>query len=404
MGRIIPIRKNKPNTPKEPDMNKNVKAIHELPLLVIVIATMLLSCASEQKTTKLEIQFVEVTAFGSSLDDADTEAKLQIVEKGIGVLVEGGSAVADGQLQYSVVSTFAQGYVTDYQRISNEKQGSGYLVKAKGKPNLKAIGDALEQRRREIGNPKMLILMSETMFGKKSKAGSTKSEYIFQADLKKDGFQFDDKETVMKILAREKGLEVGAYGNPKAEELAQKIAVELNTDILVIGEAILKNAGEIRKGTGLFSIQTDVKYKLVDVNSGAIIATATDTAIASDVDQELGATEALNQVTEKLTPKIKEQIGKQWQAGSTTRIAFKGISLGEFLSSDITDTIKKIRGVNGVDDRGKTGVGPTIEVKCYCGRFELVKRISKRSFEMDYTLELKEEKGNLIVFGVKKKP
>jgi len=38
----------------------------------------------------------------------------------------------------------------------------------------------------------------------------------------------------------------------------------------------------------------------------------------------------------------------------------------------------------------------------YCGRFELVKRISKRSFEMDYTLELKEEKGNLIVFGVKK--
>jgi hypothetical protein len=130
-----------------------------------------------------------------------------------------------------VVSTFAQGYVTDYQRISNEKQGSGYWVKAKGKPNLKAIGDALEQRRREIGNPKMLILMSEeTMFGKKSKAGSTKSEYIFQADLKKDGFQFDDKETVMKILAREKGLEVGAYGNPKAEELAQKIAVELNTE------------------------------------------------------------------------------------------------------------------------------------------------------------------------------
>jgi hypothetical protein len=111
----------------------------------------------------------------------------------------------------------------------------------------------------------------------------------------------------------------------------------------------------------------------------------------------------LSGYTEKLTPKIKEQIGKQWQAGSTTRISFKGISLGEFLSSDITDTIKKIRGVNGVDDRGNTGVGPTIEVKCYYGRFELVKRISKRRFEMDYTLELKEEKGNLIVFGVKKK-
>ncbi|HNK96310.1 MAG TPA: hypothetical protein PKK42_25000, partial [Leptospiraceae bacterium] len=151
--------------------------------LILTITILLLSCASEQKRTKLDSAYVEVTAFGSSLDDADTEAKLQIVERGIGVLVEGGSAVADGQLQYSVVSTFSQGYVTDYQRISNEKQGSGYLVKAKGKPNLKAIGDALEQRRREIGNPKMLILMTENMFGKNSKAGSTKSEYIFQASL-----------------------------------------------------------------------------------------------------------------------------------------------------------------------------------------------------------------------------
>ncbi|HNI91237.1 MAG TPA: hypothetical protein PKX55_24015, partial [Leptospiraceae bacterium] len=352
----------------------NIDLIKQIQTIFITLA--LLHCATEQKQpTKPESSFVEVTAFGSSLDDADTEAKLQIVERGIGVLVEGGSAVADGQLQYSVVSTFSQGYVTDYQRISSEKQGAGFWIKAKGKPNLKAIGDALEQRRREIGNPKMLILMSENMFGKKSKAGSTKSEYVFQADLKKDGFQFDDKETVMKILAREKGLEVGAYGNPKAEELAQKIAVELNTDILVIGDAVLKNAGEVRKGTGILSIQADVKYKLVDVNSGSILATATDTAIASDVDQELGATEALKQVTEKLAPGIKQQVAKDWQAGSTTRISFKGIKLGEFLSSNITDTIKKIRGVNGVDDRGNTGVGTTIEVKCYCGRFELVKRI-----------------------------
>jgi riboflavin biosynthesis pyrimidine reductase len=95
---------------------KAVKTIHELSLLLAITVSVFLSCASEQKQpTKLESQFVEVTAFGASLDDADTEAKLQIVERGIGVLVEGGSAVADGQLQYSVVSTFTQGYVSDYR-------------------------------------------------------------------------------------------------------------------------------------------------------------------------------------------------------------------------------------------------------------------------------------------------
>ena len=378
----------------------SLRYIRSLSFLLSIL--LLLSCASDQGNTKLDSSFVEVTATGISLDEADTEAKLQIVEKGIGTLVDGGSKTIDGESQYKVVSTYTQGFVTDFQRLSNEKVGALYKVRAKGKPNLKAIGDALEQRKREVGNPKMLILMSENMFGKKTKSGSTKSEYIFQADLKKDGFQFDDKETVMKVLAREKGLEVGAYGNPKAEELAQRVAVELNTDILVIGEAILKNGGEIRKGTGLLSIQADVKYKLVDVNSGAILATATDTAIAPDVEPELGATEALNQVTKKLTPQIKEQIAKDWHSGSTTRISFRGIKLGEFLASNITDTIKKIRGVNGVDDRGNTGIGPTIEVKCFCGRFELLKRISRNSLELDYQLTLKEEKGNLIVFDVKK--
>lgn len=384
-------------------------------LFYLSIITIILSCASPEPVREIEKprpepkpqridedSYYEVTATGISLSDAELEAKLLIIEKGIGALVDGGSKVVDAQLQYSFVSSSATGYVRGYERISEERIPRGHKVRAKGKVSLKALGNALEERKREIGNPKMMILMTENLFGNSSKAGFTKSEIEFQRVLKKEGFQFDDEETIRKILAREKELQVGAYGNPKAEELALKVAAELNTDILVIGNVVVKNGGELRKGTGLYSIQSDMKYKLVNVGNGGIMASATDTGVVSDVDESLGATEAIKKNTEKLVPEIKTQIGKDWQQGSTTRMTFKGLSITQFLKSGISESLAKIRGVNAVDDRGNSGVGYTVEVKCFCSSAKLSKEFIRRSFETDYEYEIKELKGNLVLIDAKK--
>ena len=200
----------------------------------------------------------EVTAYGNNKTDAEFEAKLLLIEQGIGALVEGGSASIDTELQYKFVSSYTKGYINNFKIIKQEKNGKGYMVQATGNVDLVAMGSAIEERKKEIGNPKMMILMSETLFGKKNKPGNTKSEYIFHSEMKKAGFDFVDEEMMKKVLAREKGLEVGAYGNPKLEELAMKVAAELNTDVLVIGDTVVKNAGMISGGSGIYTYQSDI--------------------------------------------------------------------------------------------------------------------------------------------------
>ena len=146
----------------------------------------------------------------------------------------------------------------------------------------------------------------------------------------------------------------------------------------------------------------DIKYKLVNVGTAGILATNNEVERHAAEDDELGATELLKKTTEKITSDIKQQVSKDWQAGSTTRILFKGIELGDFMRSNINDVINKVRGVGSVDDRGTTGSGIAIEVKCFCSSGRLVKDILRKSFELDYILNPKELKGNSVYMDVKK--
>jgi hypothetical protein len=347
---------------------------------------------------------IEVIAYGDSIVEADSEAKRMLIEKGIGLIIESGSSTYSGQLQYSFISSYTKGFISNYARITEEKvSNNGYRIKAKGQVSLSALGNALEERKKEIGNPKMMILMNEIMFGKKNKPGSTKTEYLFQSELKKNGFDFIDEGMMKKLLAREKGLTVGSYENPRTEELALKVAAELNTDILVIADSRIRNGGQVQSGVGVYSIQSDMKYKMVNVGTANIISSANETAIYADIDQDLGATGALKKNVIKISENLKEQISKEWQAGSTTRIIFKGISIADFLQSGITDTISKVRGVNGIDDRGNSVSGIVIEVKCFCSTGSLMKGIIQRNWELDYALDPKEIKGNLVIIDIKNK-
>ena len=347
--------------------------------------------------------FVEVTAYGESPADADTEAKMLMIEQAIGSLVESGSAAVDAQLQYHFVTRYSEGYVRSYQRLETTQEGSITKIRAKGQVSPSALGNALRERRREIGNPRMMILMSETMFGQRSQAGSTKSEYEFQSQMKKAGFEFIDQEQFRRILAREKNLQTGVYGNPSAEETARQAAAELNTDILVIGQSVVTDAGEVQRGSGIFSITTDIRYKLVNVGSAQILATVNEISIVADVDQNLAATTGIRKATEKLTQEVQNQIGTDWQSGGTIRVTFSGMSANEFITSDISGFFGKLRGVNQVDPRGDQGSGMVVEVRCFCGSFQLARNLLRRSFETPYIFEIADARGSTLALRQKRR-
>ncbi len=347
--------------------------------------------------------FVETVGFGETAADADTEAKTLMLEQVVGSIVESDSSVADAQLQYYFVSRYTDGFVKNYQRLEIQNTAGGFRVKARGQVSQSAVGSALRERRREIGNPKMMILMNESMFGVNSRPGFTKTEIEFQAQMKTEGFEFIDEEQFKRFLAREKGLQSTIYGNPSAEETALKAAAELNTDILVIGMSKTTSAGEIRD-SGLFSVKTEIMYKVVNVGTAGTMAASNQFAIASQIDQSLAATTAIKKATEKLVSEMKVQIGSDWQAGGTSRVVFSGISMGEFTGSDLYEIMNRLRGVTSVDPRGDQGSGPVVEVRCFCSTFQLSRNLARRSWESKYNIEVKDVRGSNAQIQVRRKP
>ncbi len=364
-----------------------------------LVAVTVITCSGGQKPASPTDE-VEVEARGLSLPEADQEARLLMVEQVLGSLVEQRSAALDGQAQFRFIESSAQGFVKDYRRISSSRERDYFVIRAKGRVSRQAMGDALEQRRKDLGNPRMMILMSEEMLGRKSPPGETKSEYEFQAQMKKAGFDFIDKEQFQRMLAAERGLKLGAYGNPRAEEQALKVAAELNAEILAIGHNKTVNGGEVRRGTGIFSIQTDLRFKLISVGSARVLGTKNATAIASDVNADLGATQSIAAATAKLVPELKEQISQEWKAGSSTMLTFQGIPIGDFINSGIAEGIRGLRGVNAVDDRGDRGAGPTLEVRCFCSSYDLVKKMARRPWLFGRKLEVKDVKGDRATLRV----
>ena len=369
---------------------------------LVLTGHLLLDCGSPPTRQAPGPAWLQVDARGMSLDEADREARLQMVEQALGTLVESRSAALDGQAQYRFLSSGTQGFVKQYRRLSSKRERDYFVIQAKGQVSTQSLGAALEQRQRDIGNPRMMILMSEQMLGQRTPAGETKSEYEFQAQMKKAGFDFIDREQFQRMLANEKGLQVGAYGNPSAEEKALKAAAQLNAEILAIGQNKTVNGGEVRKGTGIYSIQTDLRFKLINVGSARILGTKNVTAIASDVNADLGATAAIAKATSKLVPELKEQITREWKAGSSTMLTFKGIEIGPFIASGIAEAVRSLRGVNGANDRGDRGAGPTLEVTCFCSSFELVKLISRQPWLFSQKLVVEDVKGNRATFRVAK--
>ncbi|NUM48145.1 MAG: hypothetical protein HUU38_25850 [Anaerolineales bacterium] len=344
---------------------------------------------------------LEVVATGESAGDADVEARVMLLERGIGSVVERRSELSNGQLTYDMMSSSTEGFVTGFRRKAERTLPNGLVeVTATGTVSLKAVEAALVERLKDIGNPRLMVLMDENVFGAASVAGSSKSELELMETLGREGFRFIDREQFKKALARDKGLAVGAYGNPTAEEKALETAAQLNAEILVVGQAIIRDNGEVRAGSGLHSITADIRLKIINVGTAEILGTTIESSTTAHAVREVGVTNAVRKAILASAARLKQQVAGKWKAGGVTRVVFQGIEPEAFLSGNFSGLVRRLRGVTGVEERNDNDSGMVLEVRCFCNAFRLTKEILRRKREFGRPLTLKAIKGNTVRLAV----
>jgi len=362
---------------------------------IFLILIQFLYCPSSQKKEGDGFIYVKDVT-GINDDDAEMNAKRKIIEQGIGELVEGEETVIDAESREKIINATIEGVVYAYSQIGpTRKKGQLVEIDAKGKVNPKSLKTALEELMKRQDNPNFLMLVEERINGKLSSSNSVATENAIAGRFKE--FTILDKAQFMRILAKEGGKPVGVYGNPKEEEKALAAAAEMEAQILLIGTAEVRNAGEI-EGSGLFSHQATLKLKFVDVGSAHIVAAENTTGAYPHVSPESGAQEAIQKAVEKIYPKVREQFVSKWTPGTLIRVVIEGMDYDTFLDKDIQGQIRKIKGVNNVSVKGNSNVNKMIplEVKAMFNGVTLYRKMRERKGDMGIEFTQKEVKpGNL---------
>jgi hypothetical protein len=369
-------------------------------LYTILGLLIFLSCESKQLKDEGWIYVNDIQ--GINLEDAELEAKRAIIAKGLGELIAGSSESSQGQLIDSMVTSETVGYVKDYQQIGKEKKvGPMTVIDAKGKVDKGSLESLLERIKKMAGNPNFLMLVDETIEGRKSNSTTVATENAFVSTFPE--FNFLDREQFKRILAKEGGKTVGVYGDPSAEAKATEVAAQMDAEILLIGQTIVKNAGPVMD-SGMNSYQSSIRFKLINVGNAQIIAADNAGGAAPHVDAERGSQEAINKTVTSARSKILDQIKTKWKRGVTIRLVIDGISYDDFLDKEIGVKLRKIKGVNTVSDKGSSNSNNSIvlELEALFNGTQLYRKMRERREDLGINFTQKEVKPSVVRIQVTK--
>ncbi|WP_061217337.1 hypothetical protein [Leptospira interrogans] len=361
-------------------------------ILSILIFLSVNVCTSVQNGTEgIENRFVYVeNVQGKNEEDFELNAKRKILEKGLGELIEGGSQTIDGQIKETVTNSSIEGYVTEFSRMGSfRKIGNLLEADAKGKVSRKLIEDSLKERYKELGKPKFLMIIDETILGKSN--NSISENAIVKKFIE---FDFLEKSQLARVLTKQTGKTVTIYGNQTLETEVLSTASEMGAQILLVGQTQVTNAGEI-ENSELKSYQAVIRFKIYDVNTKRIIAADNTSGAVLHVNPDTGIQEAIQKAVEKIYPKIREQISIKWKPGNLILLKIEGISYDDYVDKDIKGLIRGIKGVNRVSEVN-VNQPIVLEIEALYNGNNLYQKMRERKTDFGFDFSQKEIKSSLI--------
>ncbi|OQM29385.1 hypothetical protein [Leptospira interrogans] len=361
-------------------------------ILSILIFLSVNVCISVQNGTEgIENRFVYVeNVQGKNEEDFELNAKRKILEKGLGELIEGGSQTIDGQIKETVTNSSIEGYVTEFSRMGSfRKIGNLLEADAKGKVSRKLIEDSLKERYKELGKPKFLMIIDETILGKSN--NSISENAIVKKFIE---FDFLEKSQLARVLTKQTGKSVTIYGNQTLETEVLSTASEMGAQILLVGQTQVTNAGEI-ENSELKSYQAVIRFKIYDVNTKRIIAADNASGAVLHVNPDTGIQEAIQKAVEKIYPKIREQISIKWKPGNLILLKIEGISYDDYVDKDIKGLIRGIKGVNRVSEVN-VNQPIVLEIEALYNGNNLYQKMRERKTDFGFDFSQKEIKSSLI--------
>lgn len=294
-----------------------------------------------------------VTGAAETLEKAILNAKRAIIEKGLGEHVSSRSMSIDGQSVTNIATSFSEGYITDFKVLSKKVVDDGWEVTASGSITQKD-GKALLDRYREIGKPRILIHFRETLDKKNIKTRDANASHLLASKLAE--FEIVDWNDLDQKISRQANKSKNLFRNDSVrQDLVQKLALN-NAEILILGVCEITTQ-VMPMNPDMRSIQSVVRYKMVDISTNRILASDVATGTYPHINIRQGSKKAVNKAVEIIHPKMISQISQNWKSGGLIVFKIYGISYPNFQKKDIAGSLRTIPGVSNITNRGHNSNG-----------------------------------------------
>lgn len=330
--------------------------------LCLILITTLLFGALPFAYAAGDLKEVTVKGYGISRDEALRDALRNAVEQAVGTLVDSQTLVQNAEVVNDEIYTKSQGFVQDYNIISEQKNGGQTVVTAKVKintsPNSALMSKLQKLKLIEVGlrDPRIGVIIPE--FHISAPIPDPAGETAVIRKLREAGFTriLDPKQT--QSIRNRNVIKAIAEGNKK-EAIA--LATKFHLDYLIVGEAFSQYAGNL-ENSGVHSCRARVEAKLFKVDTGEIIATHGFHAGGVDITEFTSAKVALNNAGEMMGDYMVEQLmNYASNPEKGLQILVKGVTSFNKVSI-LESELKQIKGVKTVFVRDYSAGVATIDI------------------------------------------
>lgn len=316
-------------------------------LLTILSVFLSISLSAAQSPQK-----IKATGEGPSKQAAIDQAKRSAVEQGVGSIVSSETLTLNFQLASDKIFSRASGFVKNYREISSVKTIFGFQVEIEAEvteifDELLKDQTALDLLLEWMEKPRFMIIVEENNLGQATDASETE----LARKLAEKHFDLISRQQVDAI--RRNRLAMAAVEGSAAEAAA--LAADLGAEMILAGKAVTTLSGGIPalEGSGMKSVQADFTARIVDANSGRIMASFTTHAPGIHISTTTAGIKALTKAAAMMADSLTAMLLKRGsQAQITARmisVTINGVGFREL--KIIKDGLSGIPGVSAVYQR-----------------------------------------------------
>lgn len=256
-------------------------------------------------------------AKNKALSDAFRNA----VEKGLGVWIKSQTEVRDTALVKDEILTRAEGYVIDHEIIKENVEEGFYVITIRAQVAVDKIGADFRKLvgrvKTALGNPSIsFVLTTWEKIGEMDKWKKDSDITIidaFQQEFKEKGFDLKATDKARSI-ATEVSVNRISF-DPSDRKAVREEAEKEGANFVARGEARIIDKS-ISENTSNFEITAQIGVEIIDVNSGDIVSSYSNTATASSKNENNAKVQALKKVAVLAAKTLADQTLNTWQERS----------------------------------------------------------------------------------------